>query len=1147
VIDGFGSRLNSWIKSFLATRGIDAPTGKPLYTYRCRVQELQDLEAVLRFEVDRIDTVRLPTLAGPGLCLYAAEWWRRNHEGGSWAWAGIKKGAGIERYAEHQLYPALAEGMRFWQRELLRNLHGRLFLVTLACEGGLPLKLVHRQKATLGRYFRQVLEDVDALGRRGYAADELAAGRANLLPVSLRQDVVYRLVGELAERILELQSIVGDSKAPVSTLDEHHPDWRDDLPLVVEDDVARNLLSRLVEDATALRHHEPARIRFVRSLVRTPEGWQLVGELSLPSRLTAEQISTMLPGIPMTEFPGTAELYLGDPDRGGEILASLTRLYGGEASTYRVEPGLRVRQRQLEEDAAREQLVFIATAKATSPLAFSGTSALGELPWIFGVGEDEGVMPFEGQGSISTRKVSAVVALPSGYGWDTDAKEIGTCCGRRLVKISEEGVFCSASGDVVRVRTCQKHDHAFEYRVRGQQLEEAINPTPIFRGLPGLFRFPSDGAFPSQRVGEASFRWKPRAAHGGWRAVDEDCLGEITLRILDGEAIAHQENLQIVPKDLRVVLEPGVTLGEGRILLEGIRGARIIAEPITGYGFDFLRQGDSGIEIRTRSDRSQSSNPPRRGSGDLPLAVSLELHWPRSSTLELHFPYPARGARFIGRDEAVLKDESEVRVDEIGGVRAMAVSIGDERFFLEGVLLNGTHSESVGWLWQDLRKNKFGRYELSLRMLRRELQRVLSATCELDATVRLAVTSQHNMQPCRLLVKRFDAVLEPDRETCSVVLRCGDPSPLTTVRTIAIPLWEPGADEEELARIEEYRWAFPLEDRRSGPWLLLSFAGSRCCARPLLWTVYTDSSSPDGTLNSVQAAVLVDDFHARTSAIDQAIEGLVRKPMGSEWTTVQSFLQWLAKVPPATFDVPVRLARNPAAAVLALLRSESKSAMVSVRRALEDLPFSWQLVGATCWRRAFASWFRSLEEALVSIDGGEQLARDEARASLVRLAEELTELNPLMAWLSRSVLLEEPPFIDNFAGAPTRLVQEQLQQALVFNLQALNQRCEGRTWPEFAGPWARRWEYELRPFAQRYLPRFTADGFPRWKRPAMVSPVAAALAVAIGQDSIGEAEVFDLRRFKAFDDHWTDHAYELTLALVLGQMQEPIPAMEAAR
>jgi hypothetical protein len=41
-------------------------------------------------------------------------------------------------------------GLRYWQRPLLRYAGGdRAFLITLACEGGLPLKLLHIEKSCL--------------------------------------------------------------------------------------------------------------------------------------------------------------------------------------------------------------------------------------------------------------------------------------------------------------------------------------------------------------------------------------------------------------------------------------------------------------------------------------------------------------------------------------------------------------------------------------------------------------------------------------------------------------------------------------------------------------------------------------------------------------------------------------------------------------------------------------------------------------------------------------------------------------------------------------------------------------------------------------------------------------------------------------
>lgn len=62
--------------------------------------------------------------------------------------------------------------------------HGQQYLVTLACEGGLPLRLVQRENHSLRRYFRAVIEEFRFHRRLGASPEELA-GRVGLLAAAV--------------------------------------------------------------------------------------------------------------------------------------------------------------------------------------------------------------------------------------------------------------------------------------------------------------------------------------------------------------------------------------------------------------------------------------------------------------------------------------------------------------------------------------------------------------------------------------------------------------------------------------------------------------------------------------------------------------------------------------------------------------------------------------------------------------------------------------------------------------------------------------------------------------------------------------------------------------------------------------------------
>jgi hypothetical protein len=92
---------------------------------------------------------------------------------------------------------------------------GRAFLLTLACEGGLPLNLVHKEGAKLRSFFKALLEEFQLYRRAGLSPEQLAENVRNRLPKSLRQPVVYALSGQLVDAIWKLQAQVGGSSTPL--------------------------------------------------------------------------------------------------------------------------------------------------------------------------------------------------------------------------------------------------------------------------------------------------------------------------------------------------------------------------------------------------------------------------------------------------------------------------------------------------------------------------------------------------------------------------------------------------------------------------------------------------------------------------------------------------------------------------------------------------------------------------------------------------------------------------------------------------------------------------------------------------------------------------------------------------------------------
>ena len=215
----------SWIASFLESRGLSEPDGRPLYAYRCTAEEF-----------DRLRDVLHGTEAPAGahhfraFVLYAAQWWQRQYDGGRWAWEPLLDSIGWSMpYPD--LYPDVRHAWRWWKVKPVRLPSSTRFLGTFACHGGLPLALVGDAKAPITLYLRAVLGHSLEYGRFVEDTIELAKDKEHLLrPPTLRRDYVFRLAADVVDAVVDLQPDA-QGKNPIAALDRDRPDWRDALPL----------------------------------------------------------------------------------------------------------------------------------------------------------------------------------------------------------------------------------------------------------------------------------------------------------------------------------------------------------------------------------------------------------------------------------------------------------------------------------------------------------------------------------------------------------------------------------------------------------------------------------------------------------------------------------------------------------------------------------------------------------------------------------------------------------------------------------------------------------------------------------------------------------------------------------------------------
>lgn len=1151
-----------WLSRFLERRDLElADPSKPLYAYRCSDGEFEELGVVLRAGTrPPMGYYERVTRAGAALfCLYAAEWWRRTHEGGPWKWEGILEGVGWASTPRPRLYEVVEEGLAYWHRKLLKIGPRTGFLVTLACEGGLPLHLVTSEGTALRDYLLAVLEEFQLYRPADYAPEDLAARAKDLLPRSLQQDVVYRLGGQLIDEIWQLQRKVGGASAPVRELDRTDPGWRDRLPLLVPDDVARALLNPLVEEAVKLARGGASGLRMRRWLQRAGDGWVLRGEVVVPASISEPQLVELF-GAEASNLPTRFEIYLEDETGAGVPLALATQTERGKQKVFRLE-ALGV-ARQIDGPGARgvKQLRADAAGRSIGPVGLPGGAALTDLPWVFAnksASEEDAPreLVFLGQGSVSTRYKEAFVAAS----WDGDAAEMeGAECElvaeisyaeRAVFRVRGAARFTDADGNVCRVRSAAEHEAAPEYQLVGTHLPGALGSAPIFRGAPGMLAIDAEGSV--KHIARERLEWHA-AGHKPvtWRGVTAECLGTVDLRLVDGDDLRHRDTATVVPADAEIQLQPSSDFKAGKISLIGFHDAQVSWEPSPGFE----------ICLDDNSDE-RSIHVHCEAASDPPAEIALRLSWPAGRGLDLRLPFPSNGSRFIAPGGHVLADEEIVPVDRLSGVIATGTTTKARgQFFVTG----GLHAEDVPLAQRHLfsvndalREVIPGRFELDLRTAQESLREIFAASGDLDAYVRLVIESPDGSGPRhrRLMVSRFDLSLEPDRNEGEVRLceadlgRLGWES-LEDLHVEAAALWRPSEPPVELdpvpGALAPGRWRFEPERRAAGPWMILGRDGDWNRMRPLLWNV---PGKDDSLLverfqphegGGLAAAVCIADREQRAMALDSLLAALAEDYGHEDWHEIYAFLERFRGLPASTLDVTERMIAAPRAAAVALLGAPDAGMFASVWALLEELPFLWSIVPMKAWVGAGQAFVASLRRHLKGYSGdtdafvSESLSRFLKEAPLRQSGFET--LSELIRVGVLGYAIEETSYLKMAVSADGRAT---LRSQLTMPRQALLQTHAEDYWPRGPGftSWLSR-AGEL-PKEIQELWQIAPEGA-RYRVPVLNAPVVAAIAAAC-DIPVERPLIFEIRRLRRFDPQWFDEAYSYMLAISIGVILEQDP------
>lgn len=1103
----------------------------PLYAYRCTEGFYQSLSSALKQTVGLALRGRLPDGFAACFCLYAAETFRREHVEGPWAWRTVFDPLGVAVPQNLTIGHWVDAGLQFWKRPVLIGAAGqRMRLVTIACEGGLPLQLLNQQGANLRQFFTLMLQSYHARPGDGEAMDALAREHVRVLPASLRNEEVVRLAARLVGRTVALQALIGEASNPLEALDARHPGWRATLPLRLDDTVAETLFRNLVRESQTMASALAAQPGWNGALRRLADGRLVVERvLRFPSLLDPGSLN-QLAGAPVSESP-RLRLSL-QSDQLQQPIAVLTQ----QLPRAGAEPVFR-REWLTRDGIARRDAAVLATmqlvlhdGRREYPLRVEDAEPWGCSPWTFLPGSDADRWRWLGEGSVRTRRPDAVVVAPAAY--RPECPDTATCewlaalpaIERIAYRISGSVTFRTPDGDSYRISTAADTDSMHQPMLFGPTISSLLNQGRVYQGCPRFHvAAPAAPGQPALRT-----EWRPVGDASGWCRDLGACVGRVWVRLFDpGSGVEQLRRLlDVLPADIAIARTIGDQGQQGRVQLTSRRLRRVVLPDVDASVSVHEQPGGAGFTVVCRPLADTALAPLR-----------LLLHGDSGEPVELRYPRPQRGATLLLDGRRCDGDET-VTLDRLHGLWLLVQNpAGVERFSLRTDLLEpgANHGQQVDRV--ALPPLQSGELTLNLGILLHDaISQVLAMQESPDTTVRVSVCSMHGNDLACVRIARYDLMIEPAPGRAAVQLRADELHKLGERWTAAVsmqmlPLWAPNEPPITLPLHDAPIPQWPVPPALApGPWWVVGADGDWKRFRPLLWPVSdAPAADPPDRRPGLAGAVCEADAERRAMRLDAALTALAEAPEHPDWVVLQGYVRLAMDMAPTSLDPLQRLIRHPETLALALLMADDAGfdRLISLT---DQMPFAWGLVPVRSWRLAAVRYFDHLRTALSALDGHQAMCWGVFAAFRARALRARPWFKPVCDWL-QMIVFPDHPVENNELSALRAMPAPVVQQLFDREVAALQARHDADAiWP-LSSDILRLADGGL--IAARYRwPTLTP-----FHRPTRCAPfVAAAIALLRPHTvTVTPALIYAMKRVRGFDSEWFDQAYGLALALGLAQ------------
>lgn len=731
-----------FLGQFLSTRQLIRSTGQPLYTYKTSRNEYEQLRTLL---------IQAPLTDTTAACfvLYAAEWWRRNYGSGHWEWAPIFEEIQRSDWISHSKRNQLMNsGCPYWQRPVFQHENGNNSLLgTLFFESGIPVGLLTNEseshiKGLITKSF-SFLETYST--ERADTSDWIGdLARTNQLPSALNVDPFFKLIYKISQGLLTLKMThqLGIREQPLTYLNQHVPDWRENLPLRIDDHAgARAFLDSLLVDVVKIARREVSKIGVAYKLLQVGNEWTLKTTLNIPNGLY-KPANLQLDEAALSYFSNkilikvcfdTTEKLIGYAFKNSNDDLSINGL---EAVTLPV--GIHAKSwRLLLADAQTDH-------QATIDLPYAdGLDPA--MPWVF-AHQDEEYAVLKGIGSTRLSASQALVICPTAFVINAPAeriKQLGDFSESQTVhELSASCILCDEQDDqVFRIRLSEPTDDNFYIALHPQRNGHCLpfyqkQHANVFLGFPRIRRVHKQGGIALPSRDKIEYRTYQNKA---WQTVaDTDGLvGRFKIRSIGPEGdVLFSKEVAVLPVNFCVRFDAA--------------NRSIVLSGSTAFNLSVCND-QPGLELTiTKVDKGHQVSV--KGSSQASKLTML-LGTSLASDITLHIPFPAASATFRDRTGKVMATNQSIDMQALHGAELVLtnVSATQQTSQISLTLVDRHNREAEAYaITKALKLPPFGSIEVSLVKYQHDFERLFSFTSNLDAVIR--IQQQRGSQHSRIAI-----------------------------------------------------------------------------------------------------------------------------------------------------------------------------------------------------------------------------------------------------------------------------------------------------------------------------------------------------------------------------------------------------------